>query len=200
MIKPKEKLTLSKPLYTERFELIPMSRWEAIRAIQRVDADPELRALLYHRKRPLSLLALLKFRGSKIPKRVMHKIVDRATGHAIGFHVVKKLKYNSATMEVVIYDRAWWGCGTVVEVRKAALIAFKEATGVQQFCSTVHSRNFASILNYKKLGFEKSGVNYSCAFDENRNEAADYFNFSLRAEQLEKSILAWKADGALKSS
>lgn len=186
------KTDLSKPIMTKRFELVPMGRLETARQHQIVENDPALRALLLQREKPKSLFTtFLKTKGTKAPKRVYHKIIDSSSRKAIGYHIIRNIKYNSATMAVVIYDRDWWGKGTVLEVRKAAMIAYKSATNVTQFTSEVHSRNFASILNYKKLGFENVGVRYSCVFDETRGQAADYFIFSLRGDQLEDSIAAW---------
>jgi RimJ/RimL family protein N-acetyltransferase len=177
---------------TERFDLVALGRWEAARQYFIVEQDPEVLGLFALRKQPRSFLkVLMNVKGTKFPKRVHHKIIARSTGKPIGLHTIQNLKHNSATMAVVIYDKAWWGKDAAIEVRKAIIIAYKEANGVTQFCSDVHSRNFASILNYKKLGFENTGVRYSSAYDELRNEPADYFSFSLRGEQLAEKLKVW---------
>ena len=177
---------------TERFELVAMGRWETAQQYFIVERDPEVLALFTQRKLGRSFLkTLLSTKRTKFPTRVHHKIIARSTGKPIGIHSISYFKYNSGAMANVIYDRAWWGKGAVIEVRKAIMLAYAEANGVTQFCTEVHSRNFASILNQKKLGFENTGIRYSCALDELRDEPADYFSFSLRGAQLEAKLKAW---------
>jgi RimJ/RimL family protein N-acetyltransferase len=177
---------------TERFDLVAMGRWETARQHFIVERDPEILALFTQRKQARSFLKILvATKGTKFPKRVHHKIIDRSTGRPIGIHTVANFKHNSGAMANVIYDRGWWGKGAVIEVRKAVMVAYTEANGVTQFCTEVHSRNFASILNQKKLGFENTGIRYSCVYDELRDEPADYLSFSLRGEHLEEKLKAW---------
>ncbi|MEO0543143.1 MAG: GNAT family protein [Pseudomonadota bacterium] len=180
---------------TERFELVPLGRWGTMKQEAIIDADDELRALLSHRRKPRSFLkSVIASKRKKIPKRLNHAIVVRESGKSIGLHTIRVIKHNTATMFVAIYDRDWWGENAVIEVRKSLIPLYQATVGVTQFACDVHSRNFASILNYKKLGFENVGVKYSAAYDEINERPADYFMFSLRDDQLKRKIAEWTGD------
>ncbi len=124
--------------------------------------------------------------------RFYHGIVVRETSATIGLHSTYLVPYRTATWDVAIFDRQWWGKGVVPEVRKMLIDTLVRHAAIEQFTGSVHARNHASMLNYHKLGFEHTGVHYSARHDELRDEAADFVSFSLRGDQLARQLEQWR--------
>ena len=190
---------LGRPIVTPRFELRPIGMWEMARRQTRLLQDDEIRGLLTHRKKRPTLLSYLRSaRRNNGRTRFYHAIVDRQTGAFIGTHTIRIIPWRTASLAVVI-DKPFWGTGVVNEVRRALIIVLARDCGMMQIASRVHSRNFASMLNYAKMGFENEGTLNMCEFDEIRGEPADYILFSLRGEELAKAVAAWSEEGVLVS-
>lgn len=184
---------LMQPILTPRFELRPASRFQMFRFYRRAMADPELRgSLLQEVREPGPWKALKRMKGPNGRTRFYHAIIDRASGEAVGYHFIKILNYRTAAPEVVIFDKAWWGKGVVIEIRKALYVALRDHAAIEQITAQVHSRNFASILNHRKMGMEQSGTAYLAKYDYVRDEPADYVLFSLRGEKLREKIEEWR--------
>ena len=184
---------LGKPLFTPRFELRPVSRMRMFLMQRRAMADAELRGLfLQEAEAPSAWRTWRRIRRLNGRTRFAHAIIDRASGETIGYHRTGMIGYRTAGCEVMIFDKRWWGRGVVIETRKALFVAFYDHAGVRQFSSQVHSRNFASILNHRKLGMEHTGTMYMMKLDEFRNEPADYVLFSIRGERLADKIEEWR--------
>ena len=92
------------------------------------------------------------------------------------------MPYKSAGAAVFILDREWWGKNVTLETRKAILAHFVCHAGVERFTGHVEARNFASILNYRKLGFKHAGTQHRMAYDEMRQAPVDYLEFELLKE------------------
>ncbi|MCZ8315712.1 GNAT family N-acetyltransferase [Phreatobacter sp.] len=185
-------------IVTPRFVLKPITRWQMARLQHRYLKDDGIRALLtLHRKPPSLWRSFRRIGRANGRTRFHHAIVDRTTKAVIGTHSTRLIPFRTAGFEVILGERAWWGRDVVPEVRKALIIVLVRQAGLEQMLSLVHSRNFGSVLNYGKLGFEHVGASPMAAYDEFRDEPADFLVFSLRGDALRRSVDAWEKEGAL---
>lgn len=174
---------LSETIHTERFLLKPVGKIRSVQLFTKMQEDAEILRQLTHSDRRANWWKL--FRTRKLPNhrsRFVHEIVDSENGGCIGYHEVRLYPYKSASLGVVILDRDWWGQAVPVEVRLAIMAQFARHAGVERFVGNVASRNFASILNYKKLGFKHSGTTHRSNFDTIAQQPVDYFSFELLKE------------------
>lgn len=189
---------LQRDIVTPRFILRPLGRWQMMRLLHRYLRDDKIRALLTLRKRPASLWqAFRRVRRANGRSRFYHAILDRTTNAVIGTHVTMLIPFRTAAFEVILGDHAWWGRDVVPEIRKALIVVLVRQAGVEQMLSRIHSRNYGSILNSGKLGYQHIGTNYMEEFDEIRGEPADFLMFSLRGEPLKRAVDTWEGEGAL---
>lgn len=174
---------LNNPVETERFVLRPANRWRALQLYKQMNDDPEILLQLTHGQDKAGWWRLL--RKYKLPNgrsRFMHEIIPSQGGECIGYHEIFLVPYRSATLGVVIFDRDWWGKGVPLEARKAIMSHFVRHASVERFTGSVEARNFASVLNYKKLGFHHNGTQHRCSFNTKTKVPVDYFNFELLKE------------------
>lgn len=174
---------LESTVETDRFDLRPASKWRALQLYKRMNDDPEILLQLSHSEDKAGWWRLL--RKYKLPNgrsRFMHEICPSGRNECIGYHEIFLAPYRSAALGVVILDRDWWGKGVPVEVRKAIMSHFVRHAGVERFTGSVEARNFASVLNYKKLGFNHSGTMHRCNFNTKSNVPVDYLQFELLKE------------------
>jgi len=171
---------LSRAIETERLLLKPIGKIRALRYELAINNDTELRAQLTHRiKRKTWLQCYRKGQMPNGRSRFTHEIVVKENGRAVGIHKIQLMHYRSAVLAVVILDRNWWGKAVPLEARKAILSYFARHAGVERFTGYVEARNFASILNYQKLGFKHSGTMHRANFDETGDRLVDYLYFEL---------------------
>lgn len=147
-------------------------------------------------RNPRFLKTLRRYRRANQKTRFYHAIIDRQTGDVIGTHGSYYIPVRTMTVEVILSDLAWWGKEVVAEVRGALIVAYHDSGRVDQVTCNINSRNFGSLINASKLGFEQVGVNYMSMFDELENGPADYITFSLRGEALKKQVEAYKSEAA----
>ncbi|WP_136659958.1 GNAT family protein [Nitratireductor sp. XY-223] len=181
---------LGETIVTERFLLRPATRWRALNLYRRMNDDPEILLQLSHSERKSGWWRLI--RKYKLPNgrsRFMHEIVPSGSTACIGYHEIFLIPYLSATLGVVILDRDWWGKGVPVEVRSAIMSHFVRHAGVERFTGSVEARNFASVLNYKKLGFNHSGTQHRCNFNTKSQAPVDYLQFELLKEDFPPYLL-----------
>lgn len=174
---------LTGTIHTKRFLLKPAGKIRTLQLFTKMQQDAEILRQLTHSDRKSSWWRLARKR--KLPNnrsRFIHEIVDAENGGSIGYHEVRLNPYKSATLGVVIVDRHWWGQAVPVEVRLAIMAQFAKHADVERFVGNVASRNFASILNYKKLGFKHSGTMHRCNFDVVAQQPIDYLYFELLKE------------------
>ena len=182
-------------MLTPRFELRLASRLDMFRLKRRAFADPDLRAmLLLTPDQPSAWRILRRARRYNGRTRFGYAIIDRKTGEAIGYHTMALINYRTATPEVAIFDRRWWGTGAVIEIRKALFPAFFDHAGIRHFSAQVHSRNFASLLNHRKMGLEQTGTIRMARYDYVRDEPADYVTMAIYGEKLAEKIEEWSHD------
>lgn len=174
---------LSRTLETERFSLEVAGKWQALKLYKRMNEDAEILRQLSHSDKKAGWLRIL--RKYKLPNRrsrFIHAIVPKGGTLSIGYHEIYLTPYKSASLGVVILDRDWWGKSVPLEVRKAVMAHFVRHADVERFTGSVEARNFASVLNYRKLGFNHNGTLHRCSFDTTRNAAVDYLQFELLQE------------------
>ncbi len=189
---------LQRDIVTPRFMLRPLNRWQMLRLQHHYLKDDGIRALLTLRRKPPSLWQSFRRIGRANGRtRFHHAIVDRTTKAVIGIHSTRLTPFRTANFEVILGDRAWWGRDVVPEIRKALIIVLVRQAGLEQMLNRVHSRNYGSVLNYGKLGFEHVGTSHMAAYDEFRDAPADFLLFSLRGDALRRSVDAWEKEGAL---
>jgi len=146
-------------LQTDRFELRSMTREDVTEAFIGWLADPDTMLGLNLPQQRLSRAQAVRFvLGFDNRARFCLGIFPRG-GSQIGLFVVEcNPRSHCADTSVVVGDRAWWGRDVVRETR-GALLAFLFGTlGQHKVTGRPHGRNFASIYNYKALGFRCEGV------------------------------------------
>jgi RimJ/RimL family protein N-acetyltransferase len=177
---------------------VPKGIEQTLRLQHRYMQDEKIRYLLTLRKRPASLWqSFRRMRRRNGRTRFYHAIIDRTTQAVIGVHVTRLVPYRTASFEVILSDHAWWGRDVVTEIRKALIVILARQAGIEQMLSRVHSRNYDSVLNYGKLGYQRVGTNYPADFDEFRGEPANFLMFSLRGDALRRAVDAWEKEGYL---
>lgn len=86
-------------------------------------------------------------------------IFDKTSGIQLGFfHIIVELAHDTATFNVIIGEKAWWGRGVVNEARAALLDHFFDRLGMAKVCGGPLSRNFPAIFNYKAQGWIYEGT------------------------------------------
>jgi len=185
---------LARPFETKRFELRPMSRWQAMRLTASWRKDPEILVAFFQSSKPRSLLRWL--RGPLMPNNVdrfAYAILPRGSARPIGVEVVSLAGYRSASFAVALNDRSWRGKGVVTEVR-SKLIDHLFANGIERVFGIVAARNASSIFNYKRLGFSHAGTWHRHRVDPVTGEVFDMVNFELFREKWISGPWAEKRD------
>jgi len=77
----------------------------------------------------------------------------------IGFFVIDVNRMHAtASFNLVIGDKSYWGKGVVNEVRAALLDEFFERRGIEKAYGMPLARNFPAVFNYKAQGWRLEGV------------------------------------------
>ena len=107
-----------------------------------------------------------------------------AAGAIIGFYTINRdPAHRTATFNVVIGERDWWGRGVVLETRAALLDHFFAERGVDKAIGQPHARNFASVFNYKRQGWVQEGVLRAHSLAANGAGRLDQVQFGLLASE-----------------
>jgi len=146
-------------LQTDRFELHSMTREDVTDTFISWLADPDTMLGLNLPQQRLSRAQAVRFvLGFDNRARFCLGIFPRA-GSQIGLFVVEcNPRSRCADTSVVVGDRAWWGRDVVRETREALLAFLFGPLAQHKVIGRPHGRNFASIYNYKALGFRCEGV------------------------------------------
>lgn len=171
---------LGEPFGTERFMLEPLGRLRAFRVSYEWTRDAELihsySGSAARRTRWKWYKEML--RPNKRSKFV-HAVRPRPDAEPIGLHFTEIKPYRTAYLGIVIHDRSWWGRSAVEEVRRAMIDRILEHAPVDRFCAFVNARNFASIFNYRKLGFQHVGTLHRAKADPASGEVHDVLIFEM---------------------
>ncbi len=174
---------LMETITTERFLLKPVGRLRSVLLHMRMNNDPEILAQITHRVKGLTFLQWYRrATATNGRSRFTHEIITRDGAKTVGFHTICLRPYKSAVIAVFILDRDWWGRNAPLEARQGILGHFVRHAGVERITGTVEARNFASIANYRKLGFKHVGIQHRMAYDEMRQATVDYLEFELLKE------------------
>jgi RimJ/RimL family protein N-acetyltransferase len=91
--------------------------------------------------------------------RYLIGVFAKPTGVPIGFFFIDVDRaHDTATFNVIIGEKSFWGKGVVNEVRTALLDYFFEELHMAKVCGGPLSRNFPMIFNYKAQGWIHEGT------------------------------------------
>lgn len=173
---------LLRPLATERFLLEPLGRWRSFQESRLWLEDPEiLRNYTGSAERPSLRRWWRKGPRANGRTRFVHAIRPHG-GPIVGLHLMDLKPWRSADLAVVIHDRAWWGQDVVREARGALIAHALEHGAAERFSGYVNARNFASIFNYRRLGFRHAGTLRRMRADPIGGEVHDLLIFELLRE------------------
>jgi len=86
-------------------------------------------------------------------------VFTKAMNQHIGFYMIELNKtHATASFNLVIGDKHFWGKGVVNEVRAALLDEFFERRGIEKAYGTPLARNFPAVFNYKAQGWKLEGI------------------------------------------
>lgn len=147
-------------LTTERFDVRSIEREDMEVGVAEWLADPSIMVGLNLPRRRMSKAQAARWAlAHDNERRFCLLVVDRADARAIGFYSVSfDPAHRIAETSVVIGDTASWGQNVVVETRSAILDFLFDTLGAHKAIGRPHGRNFASIYNYKALGFTCEAV------------------------------------------
>lgn len=108
-------------------------------------------------------------------------IHEKQGNRLIGYENVT-ISGRTAFLSVAIGDTDWWGNGVVIETRRAIIDHLFKDRHCLRVWGTPYSRNFASIFNYQRLGFQQEGVlrKYGRSLD---GVASDMIVFSVLTDE-----------------
>jgi ribosomal-protein-alanine N-acetyltransferase len=86
-------------------------------------------------------------------------VFDKRSEIQLGFFYIDvEPVHDTATFNVIIGEKNWWGKGVVNEARAALLDYFFDKLGMAKICGGPLSRNFSAIFNYKAQGWIYEGT------------------------------------------
>lgn len=90
--------------------------------------------------------------------RLLIGIFERASGLHIGFYQVDlNPRHRTASLNVIIGDKSFWGRKVVLETR-AALLDHLFRNGTEKALGAPLARNFPAVFNYKAQGWRLEGI------------------------------------------
>ena len=171
---------LNTAIATERFTLEPLGRWRALQASYHWTNDAEIIRNYSGSAAPRSRWRWYRqmVRPNKRTK-FAHAIIPHGQKEPIGLHFVHIRPYRSAYLGIALHDRSWWGKDAAFEVRKCMINHFLQNAPVDRFCGYVNARNFASVFNYRKLGFTHVGTLHRVTADPVSGDVHDMLIFEM---------------------
>lgn len=147
-------------LTTERFLIRSIERDDVTDAFLEWIADPEAALGLNMPIRHLTPEQGVRWAlGHDNDARFCLLVEDRASETPIGFFIVTyDLGHSVAETSVVIGDKSYWGQDVVRETRSAIMDFLFDQRGSHKVVGRPHGRHFASIYNYKAMGFSCEAV------------------------------------------
>lgn len=177
---------LSRPVRSKRFDLVPCGVADAFNISWRWTRDPEILVNLTFDASPRTRVGW--FREIERPDNrdtFTHAIIPRGGRKVIGLHRIKLVPFRTASAEIVVHDRAWWGRDVFFETRSALMNHFFASERVEKFQALVHTRNFPSVFNYKKLGYRCAGTLRRARYDPVSETRFDFFIFEMLHDEWE---------------
>ena len=171
-------------LETERFRLRSLTPEDATRTYIGWWNDPQVQEGLNFPARGWGLQHAVKHilqfdNRTRFHLGIFCKETDRMIGFFAAFPNLKTLV---AKTNIVIGEKDWWGKNVVQEVRGRMLSFLFEVMEMEKVKGEIQGRNYASIFNYKAMGFTCEGVlrNELLHFDGGRT---DLFIFGLLRDE-----------------
>jgi len=145
-------------LTTERFTLTSVSRrWIARQTL----AWTENKDVMAGLELPIGGWLLRRwrrqFKATDNRSALCLAIHEKQGKRLIGFENVT-LTGATAFLSIVVGDTDWWGKGVVLETRAAVLDYLFDVRKCVRVWGTPFPRNFSSIYNYQRLGFQQEGI------------------------------------------
>jgi len=171
---------LRERIESERFDLVPLNRWQAFRLTYPWTRDIEFVTSFTGSGATRSLRGWYRemIRANK-RKRFIHAIVPRGGSVPIGIHTMSMYGYRSCRLGIGIQDRSWWGKGVVQEVRARLIDHIFEHSDVERLHAEVVGRNLPSVFNYQKLGFAHVGTMHRSKSDPVTGQVHDMLIFEM---------------------
>src|ERR1700758_4051510 len=146
-------------LQTDRFRLRSLKPVDASERWLGWAKDPEVMGPLNAPVSSMTRQDLTNYIGTSDNNgRYLIGIFDKESGIQIGFFMIDVDKvHQTATFNLVIGEKGWWGKGVVNETRGALLDHFFEHRGIQKACGCPLARNFPALFNYKAQGWRHEG-------------------------------------------
>ncbi|MCG6884011.1 MAG: GNAT family N-acetyltransferase [Silicimonas sp.] len=174
---------LTKPVRTERFDLVSCTTAEALKITLPWASNPDILHNLMYDKPAYTRLQWVKAMGKPDGRHLFyHAIVAREIKGTIGAHRIRIDRSGTAAMSIVLTAKSWWGKGVFEEVRTGLMDHFSGSPDVMRFAGRVLSRNVSSIYNYQKLGFRLIGYDRKSWLSPVTGEHADTMYFEYLAE------------------
>lgn len=147
-------------LETERFIIRSLTPEDASQRWIGWAADPEVMEPVNSIPKTMTIQQLQDYiKRFDQTNRFILGIFDKADRRHIGFYVVhKSAKQGTATFNVIIGDKDYWGKKVVLETRAVLLDYFFETQGIAKAIGMPHARNFPAVFNYKAQGWRLEGV------------------------------------------
>lgn len=182
---------LCAPLTTERLRLEPLSRWQAAAQTWRHWAcDPEMHEPLL--LQPGRVRRFGWWRRTLVGygrKRVVHAIIPHGASQPVGLHQTFLRPWRTASLQIALHDRAWWGKDVVFETRQAIVSHVFDSGLADRVDALVLARNISSIYTYRRLGFTHAGTAHRSMPLPDGSGGADVVTFEMLIEN-------WPARGA----
>jgi ribosomal-protein-alanine N-acetyltransferase len=162
MISAKGVLDPGRPidLETERFRLRSLKPVDASERWLSWAKDPEVVHPANAPVRHMTRQELAKhIAGHDNYTRYLIGVFDKASGLHIGFFFIDVDRaHDTATFNVMIGEKSFWGKRVVNEARAALIDYFFDKLGMAKICGGPLARNFPMIFNYKAQGWIYEGT------------------------------------------
>lgn len=182
---------LMTPLRTERFDLTPLSAWQAASLTwQHWVCDPRMHEpLLLSRKQRRRLRWWRRMISGYGRKRIVHAITPLGATDPIGLHMFLLRPWRTASLQIAVHDRDWWGKDVVLETRIAIVGHIFDSGLAERIDALVLARNVSSIYTYRRLGFTHSGTAHRAVELPDGSGGGDIVTFEMLREN-------WQPKGA----
>lgn len=180
--------TLQVELETERFILRPVGKLELIGDPGGWRTNRRIYRRLYFQSGPLSFRDWLKL--GPFPDgegRFTFAIIAKETRSVLGYHMVRRLGWQTAGNTVGIHDEGWLGKDVAVEVRIKLMNHFFRHSDIQRFTSRIEATNHPSIFTYRKLGYAHVGTLHRDRADPETGAPIDFLLFEALKDDWKRS-------------
>jgi len=147
-------------LSTERFLVRSLTAGDASERWCAWSADPDIMGPLNQAAIRMTKEQLVRYIAQHDNDRAyLIGIFTKAMNQYIGFFMIETNKLHAtASFNLVIGDKTYWGKGVVNEVRAALLDEFFERRDIEKACGIPLARNFPAVFNYKAQSWKLEGV------------------------------------------